>query len=97
MESAKQLQTSGDRVWYNGGLDFWKLIFTLVIVFHHTDEIGGWDHFYPLGASAVGVFFLLSRYFLAGSPPQKQGEGPGGLGGGDARVFLAQNPAFFPL
>ena len=80
MESAKQLQTSGDRVWYNGGLDFWKLIFTLVIVFHHTDEIGGWDHFYPLGASAVEFFFILSGYFMAVSASKRQEVVPGTLG-----------------
>lgn len=80
MENAEHLQTSRARGQYNGGLDFWKLIFTLVIVIYHTDAIGGWDFCSPLGASAVEFFFMLSGYFMAVSASKRQEVVPGTLG-----------------
>lgn len=56
---------------YNGGLDFWKLIFTFVIVIYHAGEIGEWDNFFPVGATAVEFFFILSGYFMAVSAVKK--------------------------
>lgn len=65
---------------YNGGLDFWKLVFTFVIVMYHAGEIGEWDNFFPVGATAVEFFFILSGYFMAVSAVKKPPLEAGTLG-----------------
>ena len=56
---------------YNGGLDFWKLIFTFVIVIYHYAEISKTVSLFKSGSIAVEFFFILSGYFMAISAERK--------------------------
>lgn len=65
---------------YNGGLDFWKLVFTFVIVTYHGGQIGDGKNIFTIGATAVEFFFMLSGYFMAVSAVKKPPVTPGTLG-----------------
>ena len=65
---------------YNGGLDFWKLVFTFVIVIYHGGQIGDGRNIFNIGATAVEFFFILSCYFMAVSAMKKPDPERGTLG-----------------
>ena len=65
---------------YNGGLDFWKLVFTFVIVIYHGGQIGDGKNIFNIGATAVEFFFILSGYFMAVSAMKKPEPERGTLG-----------------
>ena len=81
---------------YNGGLDFWKLVFTLVIVTYHGGQIGDGDNPLGLGASAVEFFFILSGYFMAVSAARKPQVVPGTLGSETAHFILHKIKSLLP-
>lgn len=81
---------------YNGGLDFWKLIFTFVIVIYHGGQIGDGDNPLALGATAVEFFFILSGYFMAVSAVRKPQVVPGTLGHETAGFIWHKIKAILP-
>ena len=81
---------------YNGGLDFWKLIFTLVIVIYHGGAIGEWENLLPLGPTAVEFFFILSGYFMAVSTSRMASATPGTLGKETTRFIWHKIRTIFP-
>lgn len=58
---------------YNGEIDFWKFIFSIIIVLHHSYCLFGDEIFcFRYGSLAVEFFFIISGYFLASSVMRNQ-------------------------
>lgn len=81
---------------YNGALDFWKLIFTILVVLYHAGEIREWDNVLPIGYTAVEFFFILSGYFMAVSASRKPKVIPGTLGKETAGFIWHKIKAILP-
>ena len=60
-------KTRESRQGRNGTIEFWRIIFALMIVFCHGKSLSGGKLWFPSGAIGVEFFFLVSGFLMAKS------------------------------
>lgn len=81
----------------NGEIDFWKFIFILGIVLHHSYLVlGGVKKYFILGSTFVEFFFIVSGYLMALSASRKPDADMNTLGSETSSFIYRKVKAFAP-